>query len=183
MPARAAGTDSDGSEPMKPGDLEKAILEYPLPMSTLCKMGNALFIIRSVGTALRLFSLLPFRAVRGLFPRPGGSSPNLNLERAAISYSLTEYLLRAPLFPFARTCLRRSLLLSHLFRRSGIMVGTAFGVDPAESGWEGHSWLVLEGKPFLETEEEGTSFLPIFHLPAEHPEGVRRRRDGNQSGA
>ncbi len=166
---------------MKPGELEKAILDFPLPASTLWKPGNALFILRSSLVATLLLCLLPLRPVQSLFPRSGGSSPTLNVERASIAYSMTESLLRAPLYPFRRTCLRRSLILSHLFRKCGIMVSTAFGVDPSESGWEGHSWLVIDGKPFLESEEERKAFLPIFFLPDNNSEGAERRGDGNQT--
>ncbi len=146
--------------------LERAIVEYSLPGHVLLRPPNFWHILRSTLTAIRLFLLLPWRPVESLFPTTGlpeGVEPHI--EGAAISYALTEKLLRSPLFPFKRTCLRRCLLLSHLFRRSGVPVRVSFGVDPREEGWEGHSWLTLEGKPFLETDEDIAKFVSLFSLP------------------
>ncbi len=150
---------------MNEKELQELIMKYPLPPSVLARPTTAFFIVRSIVTAFLLFAALPFRPVRELFPRAGGKERKLSIERAAVSCSLTEALLRFPLFPFRRTCLRRSLLLSHLLRKCGIPVRVAFGVDPAEGGWEGHSWLVLNDRPFLEEGGESRSFVPVFYLP------------------
>jgi hypothetical protein len=151
--------------------LQAAILGYPLPFSTLVKPRNLLFQIWALATAIRLFLRLPFGRVESLFPAAGEPvRAEPDLERAAISWSLTEAILRSRILPLRRTCLRRCLLLSHLLRRSGLEVFVAFGVDPLEAGWEGHSWLTLQGRPFLEGEEERRTYAPIFTLPR-GPEG------------
>jgi Transglutaminase-like superfamily len=68
----------------------------------------------------------------------------------------TDALLRRRVWLLQPNCLRRSLVLYHLLRRSGLAVQVCLGVRSApagsglQGGLEGHAWLVYEGKPFLE---------------------------------
>lgn len=161
-PAAAAGRES-----VEWTDLERAILETPLPPRVLALPGNASFVVAGVGAALSLFARLPFRSVERLFPAPARADRErpIDIVHAAIALSLTERLLRFPLFPFRRTCLRRSLLLAHLLRESGIEVKICFGVSEKEGDLRGHSWLSREGRTFLETEESWREYSCMFTLP------------------
>jgi hypothetical protein len=132
----------------------------------LLRRANLLFLLEGVRDAVRLCVSIPFRRVEDLFPPPRRSEPaRPDLERAAIAYALTERLLRSPFFPFRRTCLRRSLVLAHLLRRSGIEVHICFGVREGEASLHGHSWLSREGRPFLESGESWREYSCVFTLP------------------
>jgi|GEM_PF-1588868 len=154
--------------------LERRILSYPLPWRVLAAPRNLVFLARCFGKAVLLFVRLPLDRVETLFP-PRGAAPGAEaeLERAAIAHAFTERILRSPLFPVRRTCLRRSLLLAHLLRESGIETAICFGVRERGGSLEGHAWLAREGRPFLETEETWRDYALIFTLPRED-EGARR---------
>lgn len=148
-------------------ELEGAILGYPLPTGVLLRRRNLRFLFLGTAAALGIFLRLPFRRVEAFHPPLPGGAPlrEADIERAALSLSLTEGLLRAPWFPFRRTCLRRSLLLAHLLRRSGVEVSICFGVSEGEGGLRGHSWLAVGGRPFLEMEESWRDYSCVFTLP------------------
>ncbi|MFH1278799.1 MAG: lasso peptide biosynthesis B2 protein [Candidatus Eisenbacteria bacterium] len=147
-------------------ELEKTILERPLPSRVLLRSRNLKFLLEGVGAAFRIFVLLPFRRVETFHPpAPPGAVREADLEWAAISHALAEKLLRSPWFPFRRTCLRRSLLLAHLLRKSGIEVSICFGVSRGEGDLRGHSWLAVDGTPFLENEESWRGYTCVFTLP------------------
>lgn len=151
---------------MAPSELDREILEFPLPGRLLARPDNALFLVKGIGTAFRLFFLLPFRKLESLYPSmKRRRAESIDLEKAAISYSLTEKLLRSPLFPFRRTCLRRCLLMANLLRQSGVEVEICFGVRDRKGGLAGHSWLVRSGTPFLETEGSWQEYTCVFTLP------------------
>ncbi len=146
-------------------DLEREIVNYPLPWNVLLLPRNLHFLLTGTASAVRICVDLAFRRVEALFPPPRPGRRRVSVERAAIALSLTERLLRSRLFPFRRTCLRRSLLLAHLLRRSGIEVEIALGVDPGGGKFRGHSWLCRGGRPFLETDEEWRRHTAMFYLP------------------
>ncbi len=86
--------------------------------------------------------------------------------------------------PFQRYghCLLRSLVLFKFLRRQGWPVSIHFGVKKTGEAQEGrpatapagaperiditgHSWLVFEGQPFLETEAQEGAFAETYHYP------------------
>jgi hypothetical protein len=146
-------------------DLEEEIMGFPLPWKSLLLPRNLLFLLEGAAAALRICVELTFRRIEVLFPAARPVRRQRSVERAAIAFSLTEGLLRSRFFPFRRTCLRRSLLLAHLLRRSGIEVKIALGVDPRGGNFRGHAWLCREGKPFLEPDEEWRRHTAMFYLP------------------
>lgn len=70
----------------------------------------------------------------------------------------TDYILSRNLWIYRGTCLKRSLVLYHFLRKSGINVHLCFGVRhngrlpdrEAEKKLEGHAWLLYRGEIFLE---------------------------------
>jgi hypothetical protein len=149
-------------------DLERDILAYPLPARVLARPRNVLFLLSCAGTALGLLARLPVNRVESLFPpRRSGKGPMVSVERAAIAHSFTDRYLRSKVRLGRRTCLRRSLLLANLLRKSGVEVNVCLGVRVREGRLEGHSWLIREGTPFLEREENWKAYTCVFTLPLE----------------
>lgn len=147
-------------------DLERAIREHRLPGVVLLRPRNALFVGRCFLDAVRLFAKLPGARPESLFPpEPSTKHRAPDIERAAIAHSFTGRLLHSRLFRAHRTCLRRSLLLAHLLRKSGVEVTVCFGVREGGAGLEGHSWLEREGGPFLEENENWRDYASVFTLP------------------
>ncbi|MBE0428991.1 MAG: lasso peptide biosynthesis B2 protein [Thermoleophilia bacterium] len=72
--------------------------------------------------------------------------------------------------PFQRygKCLMRSLVLFRFLRLQGWPVEIHFGVrrtDGHRADITGHSWLVLDGAPFLEDEHQQNSFAKTYSYP------------------
>ena len=161
---------------MKP--VENAIQKYPLPPGRLFMPRNIVRMIVDTAAAVRLLFSLRHRRIVDLFPPLPGSAA-FDLEGAALASALTEKLFRMRLFPFDRTCLRRCLVLYHLFAKYGLSVRVAFGVDPSGEGdWSGHCWLIHEGEPFLESAGGDEEFHPVFELPL-----VSRESDASRGAA
>ncbi len=88
-------------------------------------------------------------------------------------------LLRYRVFQRYGKCLLRSLILFRFLRSQGWPVEIHFGVRKtgeaqvdyaAENGAfrmgiTGHSWLVMEGEPFLENPEQATGFSTTYRYP------------------
>ncbi|MCL4473119.1 MAG: lasso peptide biosynthesis B2 protein [Actinobacteria bacterium] len=65
-------------------------------------------------------------------------------------------------------CLLRSLVLFRFLRGQGWPVEIHFGVRKTAEGMAditGHSWLVLDGEPFLEDESQRGSFATTMRYP------------------
>lgn len=80
----------------------------------------------------------------------------------------TDSLLHYRVFQRYGTCLLRSLVLFRFLRRQGWPVEIHFGVRKTAEGLAditGHSWLVLEGSPFLEEEYQQGSFTTTYSFP------------------
>lgn len=78
-----------------------------------------------------------------------------------------DLLLRFPPLVRYGKCFLRSLTLFKFLRRQGWPVSIYFGVRKTEDGGgdiTGHSWLVLEGEPFLEHESIG-QYAVTFSYP------------------
>lgn len=77
-------------------------------------------------------------------------------------------LLRYRIFQRYGKCLLRSLILFRFLRRQGWPVEVHFGVRKLtddEPKITGHSWLVLNGQPFLEEEGQQGSFATTYSYP------------------
>lgn len=74
----------------------------------------------------------------------------------------TDMILRRGYWNKANRCLKRTLVLFHFLRKSGMDVHICFGVrykeeKPAaeeKKKLEGHAWLLYRGEPFLENDRE-----------------------------
>ena len=67
------------------------------------------------------------------------------------------------------TCLQRALARYALLRRLGATPTFLVGIDPARSELEGHAWILLDGKPFWETDP--LDCTPTFRYPPIHEDG------------
>lgn len=80
-----------------------------------------------------------------------------------------ETLIRYRIFQRYGKCLLRSLILFRFLRRQGWPVEIHFGVRKTAEGMAditGHSWLVLDGEPFLEADGQQHSFVTTYTYPA-----------------
>jgi len=64
-------------------------------------------------------------------------------------------------------CLTRGVTLYYFLRKeAGIDVALCFGMRQWNSNFEGHCWLVRDGKPFWETRHSGPAFAEIYRFPS-----------------
>jgi hypothetical protein len=64
-------------------------------------------------------------------------------------------------------CLTRGVTLYYFLRKeAGIEVALCFGMRQWNSNFEGHCWLVRDGKPFWETRDPGPAFSEIYRFPS-----------------
>jgi hypothetical protein len=84
------------------------------------------------------------------------------LERTA---RFTDALLARLAFPLPGKCLPRSLVLYAFARRARLPVHFHCGVRRAGSRLEGHAWLTLDGRPFLERGDPVESFAVTLTHP------------------
>jgi len=68
---------------------------------------------------------------------------------------------------FKKPCLIRSLVLFYLFRKKALNVKIHFGIKKDMSLFEGHSWLSLNGKYFLEHSNPQLLHTDIYSYPCE----------------
>ncbi len=62
-------------------------------------------------------------------------------------------------------CLLRSLILFRYLRRRGLEAHIHFGIKRNVSPLEGHSWLSLNGKYFLEEEDPQSTYTDVYTYP------------------
>ena len=62
------------------------------------------------------------------------------------------------------TCYTRGITRYLLLRGGRTGLSLVFGVDAASR--EGHCWLVLDGRPYLENENPEARFVPVWHVDA-----------------
>lgn len=63
------------------------------------------------------------------------------------------------------SCLNRSLILYHFLYKIGIQVKINFGVRKTEKDIQGHGWLTMNEKPYLEKDSTFESFCLIYSYP------------------
>jgi hypothetical protein len=138
-----------------------------------------------------LVTILPFliklltvqRLMKVLTPRDIDAYKNLNIEKSRDNIvKFTDYILSRNFWIYKSTCLKRSLVLYQLLRKSGIDVHVCFGVRyndklPAgEAGkkLEGHAWLLHKGEIFLEKNVEETKTYKMTYCFPETKSNLRR---------
>lgn len=109
---------------------------------------------------------------------PGVGTGHQDRSKLEKTVGFVDSLLKYRVFRRYGKCLLRSLLLFRFLRRQGWPVEIHFGVrrtaaeppadiDPIPNslGITGHSWLVLNGEPFLEAESHQKNFATTFFYP------------------
>lgn len=61
-----------------------------------------------------------------------------------------------------KPCLRRTLVLYRWCAWRNLDAGVVIGVKKEDSKLAGHSWLVLEGRPYKENEEELNQYVSVM---------------------
>ena len=64
-----------------------------------------------------------------------------------------------------QTCLTRGISRYVVLRRAGLAVELVFGLGAPSGRFEGHCWLELEGRPYLETTDPRGLFPEVFRVP------------------
>jgi hypothetical protein len=86
----------------------------------------------------------------------------------------TDFILGRNWWIYRMNCLKRSLVLFKFFRLYGIDVQICMGVrkdrsSPAadlNTNLQGHAWLMINGKPFLENSRSmTTTYTPVYSFP------------------
>lgn len=130
------------------------------------------FLITLLPVILRLMSLP--RLLKMLTPRDLRVCHDPDPETKAKIVKFTEYLLGRNFWMYKNTCLKRSLVLYHMLRRSKIDVQLCLGVRPkakpsaemAQMVLEGHAWLLYKGNIFLERDmRTARTYLVTYSFP------------------
>lgn len=102
--------------------------------------------------------LPPHRLERVLQMADGGEAPDPAAPAAAErALAVTGRLIR-------HTCYTRGITRYLLLRRGQPGLSLVFGVEAASR--EGHCWLLLEGRPYLEDEDLDPRFVAVWHVGA-----------------
>ncbi len=130
-----------------------------------------------------LVTILPFliklltvqRLMKVITPRDIDAYKNLNVEKSKDKIvKFTDYILSRNFWVYKTTCLKRSLVLYQLLRKSGINVHVCFGVRyndklpgrETRKKLEGHAWLLYKGEIFLEKNaEEAKTYKVTYCFP------------------
>lgn len=76
---------------------------------------------------------------------------------------------RFKLFVIRKNCLKKSLLHYFFLRKAGINgLEIAIGVNKSNGKLSGHSWLVLDNRPFLEDSDPTMEFHVIYSYGVNH---------------
>jgi hypothetical protein len=88
----------------------------------------------------------------------------------------TDYILGLNFWTYKSTCLKRSLVLYHFLRKSGVNVHICFGVKYKKQSplgetrkkLEGHAWLLYNGKVVLEKDVlQPQGYKAMYYFPEE----------------
>lgn len=118
-----------------------------------------------------LFRLMKIQSLlRLLTPRKTKSPVNPGQREEIIKW--TDAILGWDFFIFKTSCLRRSLVLYHFLKQTGLPLQINFGVRKLAQNpkprWpllDGHGWLSLRGQSYLERGEPQREFKPIYSFP------------------
>jgi len=132
---------------------------------------------------LKLLSLP--RLMKVLTPGDLKVYKNLDSEMAKEKVvKFTDYILSRNFWIYKTKCLKRSLVLYHFLRKSGISVHICFGVRyneelpdrEAKKKLEGHAWLLYNGYIFLEKNIEMTKTYRVTYCFPEEKEQIAHIR-------
>lgn len=93
----------------------------------------------------------------------------------------TDYILALNILMYKQKCLKRSIVLYHFLRKSGLNVSICFGVKFNRDGshttskerLDGHAWLEYNGEIYLEKDKEMTGTYKItYRYPDENRESA-----------
>lgn len=111
-------------------------------------------------TAVPLLMRIPIRKLERLVAYQHQYTSPSHRKVASILHWTAVYCRYArPLIP--RLCLTRGLTHYYFLRRAGMEVDLVFGIG-MQGSREGHCWLVLEGRPYLEKIDPRKLFLPMY---------------------
>jgi len=98
---------------------------------------------------------------------PGKRKETFVQEEIDLIIKITDLILNQRFFIFYPTCLKKSLVLYHFFNNHGLNVAMNFGIkkDKESDKLEGHGWLTLDNKPFLENYNPLDFFKVIYSYP------------------
>src|SRR4030067_1403783 len=88
-------------------------------------------------------------------------------EEIELIIHFTDLILNQRFFIFHPTCLKKSLVLYHFLNKHGLKVVMNFGVkkDKKSDKLDGHGWLTLDDKPFLESYNPLDFFKVVYSYP------------------
>jgi hypothetical protein len=132
----------------------------PVPVSLKVRA----FVAASVIPAL--LSTMSFGRLCAWLDRRAVSAVPSPIDPAAVAAWVDRLLYALP-GPWRHTCLKRSAILYHLFRRAGLPIELCIGVRRGPAGdITAHAWLVRGGLPYLEREASpSASHTPIARFP------------------
>lgn len=100
------------------------------------------------------------RALAWATARPSRGVTEAAVARAERALSISGRLRR-------HTCLTRGIVRFVALRRAGLPVDLVFGLGAPSGVADGHCWLELDGRPFLEREDPRSVFPEMYRLPLE----------------
>lgn len=140
------------------------LLELSKPSNFILFFKILLFIpfVKAFLICMEMPALLTFLNSNSSKVRPFDDNDKLFSERA---WKYSSFILHK-LLKSKNPCLYRSLILFHLFRKKGLGVKIHFGIKKDVSPFEGHCWLSLNGKYFLENPDPLILHNDIYSYPS-----------------
>ena len=134
-------------------------MNSPPPPALIARAGYLLAVSWVLVRLWRLDRLLEW-----LTPKGAIAAPDLARAREA-ARSVDGILRRLPRLR-GRSCLIRSLALYSMSRDAGFQVRFHCGVHKTDGRIDGHAWLTLDEKPFLEPNDPTTLHQVVFSFPS-----------------
>ncbi len=120
-----------------------------------------ILVMFAIQVMLKLLSLPKLMDI--LTPRKNiKGTPQEDIDRII---KIIDNILNQRVFIFYPTCLKRSLVLYYFLNKYGLNVVMNFGVKKNNDKLDGHGWLTLDGKPYLEAYDPHDSFTVTYSYP------------------
>jgi hypothetical protein len=105
----------------------------------------------------------PERMARLLEPASSSRPKTDPVAAAALAHRIDRWLRAA--WPLVRRgCLTRGITQYRFLRRAGFDVSLRFGIGEVNGRFEGHCWLVQDGRPFLEKRDPRSIYTEMWAL-------------------
>lgn len=138
---------------------------------------SRIFFVITVLPLLIRFMSLP-SLMRFLSGNAGDSGTSNKENYMSTAVKFTDYLLGMNFWIYRKTCLKRTLVLYHFLCPVLQELSICFGVRTREDtlgdfrrGLDGHSWLVRDGKVFLEENPElAKKYVVTYRFPGDYPQ-------------